>query len=182
MDEKSIQKLTCDQCIEKLKEIGQHGSGTLEEMKMRLRRFSLYPRLYQRLKLKAQREYKFQYSLDPNEVPIISGKWCLDEKFYPAVNEDIFNAYCSFKRQGNKGQQEKALRILQSKIIVSVKTLQSSFGIYIREKIKKSYGTTVRPAVIYFQSNMPLKATCSFPVGLSGVCCHVLALLLYLIH
>ena len=92
MDEKSIQKLTCDQCIEKLKEIGQHGSGTLEEMKMRLRRFSLYPRLYQRLKLKAQREYKFQYSLDPSEVPIISGKWCLDEKFYPAVNEDIFNA------------------------------------------------------------------------------------------
>ena len=86
MDEKSILKLTRDKCIEKLMEIGQHSSGTLEEMKIRL---SLHPRLHQRLKLKAQREYKFQCSLDPNEVPSISAKWCLDEKFYPAVNEDI---------------------------------------------------------------------------------------------
>ena len=81
MDEESILKLTHDQCIEKLKEIGQHSPGTLEEMKMRLRKFSLYPKLYQRLKLKAQREYKFQCSLDPNEVPSISAKWCLDESF-----------------------------------------------------------------------------------------------------
>ena len=48
--------------------------------------------------------------------------------------------------------------------------------------IKKSYGTTVRPVVTYFQGNMPRKATCSCPVGLSGVCCHILALLLYLKH
>ena len=78
---------------------------------MRLRKFSSYPKLYQRLKLKAQREYKFQCSLIPNEVPSISAKWCLDEKFYPAVNED--NAYCSFKHPGNKRQQEKALCMLQ---------------------------------------------------------------------
>ena len=102
MDEESILKLIRDQCIEKLKEIGQHSPATLEEIKMKLRKFSLYPKLYQRLKLKAQREYKFQCSLDPNEVPSISAKWCLDEKFYPAVNEDIFNAYCSFKHQGKK--------------------------------------------------------------------------------
>ena len=62
MDEESILKLTRDQCIEKLKEIGQHSPGTLEEMKMRLRKFSLYPKLYQRVKLKAQREYDFQCS------------------------------------------------------------------------------------------------------------------------
>ena len=72
MDEESILKLTHDQCIEKLKEIGQHSPRTLEEMKMRLRKFCLYPKLYQRLKLKAQREYKFQCSLDPNEVPSIN--------------------------------------------------------------------------------------------------------------
>ena len=59
-DEESIQKLTRDQYIEKFKEISQQNPGTLEEMKMRLRKFSLYPKLYQRLKLKAQREYKFQ--------------------------------------------------------------------------------------------------------------------------
>ena len=182
MDEESIQKFTRGQCIGKLKEIGQHGPGTLEEMKMRLRKFSLYPNLYQRLKLKAQRKYKFQCSLDPNEVPNISAKWSLDEKFYPAVNEDIFNVYCSFKHQGNKGQQEKALHILKSRKIVPVKTLQDSSGIYIRRMIKKSYGTTVRPVVTYFQGNMPRKATCSCPVGLSEVCCHILALLLYLKH
>ena len=106
---KIIQKLTRDQCIKKFKGIGQHDPGTLGKMKMRLRKFSLYPKLYQRLKLKAQREYKFQCSLDPNEVPSISAKWCLAETFYPTVNEDIFNAYCSFKYQGDRGQQEKAV-------------------------------------------------------------------------
>ena len=45
MDEESILKLTRDQCIEKLKEIGQHSPETLKEMKMRLRKFSLYPKL-----------------------------------------------------------------------------------------------------------------------------------------
>ena len=120
---KIIQKLTRDQCIEKFKEIGQHGPRTLEQMKMRLRKFSLYPKLYQRLKLNTQREYKFQCSLDPNEVPSISAKWCLDETFYPAVNEDIFDACCSFKYQGNREQQEKAVRMLQSRNIISVKTL-----------------------------------------------------------
>ena len=60
-----------------MKEIGQHGPGTVEEMKKILRKFSLYPKLYQRLKVKAQREYKFQCSLDPNEVPSIqqNGAW-----------------------------------------------------------------------------------------------------------
>ena len=54
MDEESILKLIRDQYIEKLKEIGQHSPETLEEMKMRPRKFSLYPKLYQRLKLKTQ--------------------------------------------------------------------------------------------------------------------------------
>ena len=112
MNKESILKLTRDQCIGKLKEIGQHSPETLEEMKMKLKKFSLYPKLYQRLKLKAQREYKFQCSLDPNEVRSISAKWCLDEKFYPALNEDIFNAYCTCKHLRNKRQQEKALRML----------------------------------------------------------------------
>ena len=58
-------------------------------------------------------------------------------------NEDIFNAYHSFKHPGNKGQQEKALRMLQSRKIVSVKTLRDNSGIYIRGMIKKSCGTTL---------------------------------------
>ena len=63
-----------------------------------------------------------------------------------------------------------------------MKTSQDSSGIYIRGMIKKSYGTTARPAVKYFQGNMPCKATCSCPVGLSRVCCHFLAFSFYLKH
>ena len=65
MDERSIQRLSRYKCIEKPKEIGQHGPASLEEMKMKLRKFSLYPKLYERLKLKVQREYKSEYCLDP---------------------------------------------------------------------------------------------------------------------
>ena len=93
----------------------------------------------------------------------------------------IFNAYCSFKHSRNKGQQEKALRMLQSRKIVSVKTLPNNSGIYIRGMIKKCYGTTVRP-LLYIFKVVPCKATCRCPVRLSGVCCHILALLLYLKH
>ena len=44
----------------------------------------------------------------------------------------------------------------------------------------KSYGTEVRPVVILFEESLPLKTHCRCPVGLSGLCCHVLALLLFL--
>ena len=89
MDEKSIQRRSRDECIEKLKEIGQHGPVTLEEMKMKLRKFFLYPKLYQHLKLKAQRQYKFECSLDPSEVPGIKAKWSSDEKSCPSVDNRI---------------------------------------------------------------------------------------------
>ena len=73
---KSIQRLSRDECIEKLKEIGQHGPGTLEEMKMKCRKFFLYPKLYP--KPTAQRQCKFECSLDPSEVPGIKAKWSSD--------------------------------------------------------------------------------------------------------
>ena len=182
MDEKSIQRLSGDDCIQKLKEIGEHGPGTLEEMKMKLRKFSLYPKLYQRLKLKAQRQYKFECSLDPSQVLGIKVKQSSDEKFYPFVDNSTFNKYCSFKHQGNKEQQEKAIRMLQNRKIVTAKTIHQQSGIFVRTMIKKPYGTTIRPAVVLFQNSLPQKATCSCPVGLSGLCCHILALLLFLKH
>jgi len=33
-----------------------------------------------------------------------------------------------------------------------------------------------------FENGIPTKAYCSYPVGLRGICCHVLALLLFLKH
>ena len=155
MDEKSIERLYRDECIEKLKQIGQHRPGTLEEMKMKLHKFSLYPRLQQRLKLKAQRQCKFDCTLVPSEVPGIKAKWSSDEKFYPFVHNSAFNKYCSFKHQGNKGQQEEAIRMLQSSKIVTVKTIHEQSGIFARAKAKDSYGTTIRPALVSFQNYLP---------------------------
>lgn len=66
---KAFKNSFADQYFEKLKEIGQHGPGILEEMKMRVRKFSLYPQLYQRLKHKAQGEYRFQCSPDQPPSP-----------------------------------------------------------------------------------------------------------------
>ena len=152
MDEEIIEKLILDQCIEKLKEISQHGPGTLEKIKMSL---SLYPKLYQKLKLKAQREYEFHCSLDPNQVPSISAKWYLDEKLHPAVSA---TAYCSFKHQVNKGQQGNKTPLYAAKQKNHIcDNFTRNSGIYICGVIKKSYGTTVSPAVIYFRGNMPRK-------------------------
>ena len=81
------------------------------------------------------------------------------------------------------GQQEKAFRMLQSRKILSVKTLTTSTETsYVKAMIYKSYGHQDRPAVIVFQGDLPVKAFCDCPIGCSGLCCHVLAVLLYLKH
>ena len=48
--------------------------------------------------------------------------------------------------------------------------------------IRKSYGNVARQAVVYFEGRRPTKAFCACLVGTSGLCCHVLALLLFLKH
>ena len=69
--------------------------------------------------------------------------------------------------------------MLQSRKIVSVKVLSDSPELYVKSMIKKSYGTQLRPAVVYFNGLTPAKAHCSCPVGASGLCYHVFALLLF---
>ena len=69
-----------------------------------------------------------------------------------------------------------------SRKIVNVKTLVSEQAVYVKAMIKKSCGSLQRPTVIMFQNGIATKAHCSCPVGLSGICCHVLALLLFLKH
>ena len=101
---------------------------------------------------------------------------------YPAVTEAMFYRYCSLKRRGSMGQQEKAFRMLQSIKIVSIKALKDSLHLYVKAIIKKSYGTEMRPAVLYLNGLAPDKGHCSCPVGASGICCHVLTLLLFLKH
>ena len=52
-------------------------------MKIKLRKFCLYPKLYERMKIKSQRNYKFKCSLDPVEIPPVSAKWDSNESLYP---------------------------------------------------------------------------------------------------
>ena len=128
MDEKSVQRLFQYKCIKKPKEIGQQGPVSLEEMK-KLRMFSLYPKLYERIKPKAKSQYKSECSLDPSEVPGIRSKSRSDEKFYLYVDNNIFNKFSLLKHQRNKGQQEKSTRMLQSRNIVTVKTAYAIWNI-----------------------------------------------------
>ena len=144
---------------------------------MKLHKFSLYPRLQQRLKLKAQRQYKFDCTLVPSEVPGIKAKWSSDEKFYPFVHNSAFNKYCSFKHQGNKGQQEEAIRMLQSSKIVTVKTIHDIWNIC--ESYDKKFIWYNNPACFSIISKFfASKSNCSCPVGLSGFGCHIFGLLL----
>ena len=73
--------------------------------------------------------------------------------------------------------------MLQSRKIVSLKVLEhNEYGTFVKAMIKKSYGHVSRLAVILFHGHQPKFANCLCPVGTSGLCCHVLALLLFLKH
>ena len=90
-------------------------------------------------------------------------------------------AYTSQKKEASLVQQEKAFMMLQSRKRLSVKALarEDNNQTYVKAVIKKSHGTLTRPATILFDDQVPGKAHCICPVGTSGLCCHVLALLLF---
>ena len=67
---------------------------------------------------------------------------------------------------------------------MSVKATEASehSGVmYVKAMILKSYtGSVSRPATILFANNTPVKAYCQCAIGKSGLCCHVIALLIEL--
>ena len=78
--------------------------------------------------------------------------------------------------------KRKRYKCSASRKIVKVKTLADGQDVYVKAVIKMSYGSMQRLTVIRFENGIPSKAHCSCPVGLSGICCHVSALLLFLKH
>ena len=70
--------------------------------------------------------------------------------------------------------------MLTSGKILNVKPLINEQAVYVKAVIKKSNGSMQHPTVIIFENGIPTKARRSCPVGLSGICCHVFALLLFL--
>ena len=88
---------------------------------MKLRKFSLYSKLYERLKLKTQRQQKLECCLDHSEVPGIRVKWSLDEKIYPYLDSNTLNKYCSFEHQGKNDNNRKPLECCRAKKLLRLK-------------------------------------------------------------
>lgn len=179
---KSVATFSKEECVTWLKEAGLSISGSKEELQIRINKYKRYPNLVNRLKSRASAQYNFFCSLDPIQIPPLTAKWNANQSLYPTVSNEMFMQYLQQKKEGSQGQQEKAYRMLQSRKIVSVKTLSDEGNVFVKAMIKKSYGNQSRPAVILFQQDIPKKGNCSCPVGLSGLCCHVLSLLLFLKH
>ena len=82
--------------------------------------------------------------------------------------------------EGAIGQQQKAYSMLTSRKIVSIKSFSQSGEIsFVKAQIKKPFGDQIRFATILFQDSITFKAYCEFPVGVTGLYCHKLALLLF---
>ena len=90
-------------------------------------------------------------------------------------------AYTSQKKRSKSGPTRKGFMMLQIRKSLSIKALarEDNKQTNVKAVIKKSYGTLTRPATILFDDQVPGKAHCICPVGTSGLCCHVLALLLF---
>ena len=178
----NINTASKSQCLEWLANHGLAISWTHNEMKQRINKFLLYPSLVEKLHKKATKSFNFVTSLHPNNIPLLSNEWSVNTKLYPIISEKDFSSYASKKFEGSLGQQKKAHQMLHSRKIVSVKSFNDSGNLFVRALIKKSYGHEARPAIVLFINNKPVRGYCECPVGVSGLCCHVLCLLLYLIH
>ncbi|XP_044165655.1 uncharacterized protein LOC122949663 [Acropora millepora] len=77
--------------------------------------------------------------------------------------------------------------MFNSRKVKTVKVIREGEDIFVKAHIFKSFtpatnnGIT-RPAVVLFRNGAPMKGHCQCSVGLSGLCCHVICLLIFLEH
>ena len=169
-----------ENCVKWLADIGASTSGSKQEPTMRINRLSRYPGPVHKLKAMSEKAYVFPCSLDSAVIPPATAKWRATKDDLPKIDNKMFTQYVSMKREGSAGQQKTLIQMFTSRKIVNVKTLVNEQVVYAKAMIKTSYGSMQRPTVIMFENGIPTKAHCSCPVGLSGICCHVLVLLLFL--
>ena len=86
-----IATFTKEDCVTWLRNINQTTSGTLEELRQKIRRFSQYPKVVEKLKLKTKRQFSFATSLAPENVPPLSARWRVDFESFPNVTTKIFD-------------------------------------------------------------------------------------------
>ena len=106
--------------------------------------------------------------------------WIQDN--YPRINKSVFETYSKHKRQGFAGQQEKAQRLFFSKKVLNVKVLKQDNVTFVKGMVKKSFSQISRLAILNLVDGIPSKGHCTCPVALSGICCHILCVLHFLIH
>ena len=97
-------------------------------MLLRVNTFKMYPGLAEKLKKKDNRAYKFPTALQPTDVPSKTAQWSSNPDQLPKVNDEGYMNYCSNKTDGNAGQHEKAVRLLKSRNIVSIKSIKDESG------------------------------------------------------
>lgn len=93
--------------------------------------------------------------------------------------------YQKLKRQGSEGQYRKALRMFNSRRVKTVKVLEEHEEniVFVKANIYKSFSNGLtRQAVLLFRNGKPSQGHCECAVGVSGLCCHVICILLYLEH
>lgn len=111
------------QAVEWLRGLGLSCSRKKYDITARVEKYKKYPSLVKKLLGKVSWQYKFDSSLDTINIPPPSSTRKTDFKLYPSISQKMFYAYAGMKKEGAAGQQEKAVRMLQSLKIVSVKCL-----------------------------------------------------------
>ena len=139
--------------------LSNHGlsvSGSKQELENRIRLYQRYPNLVKKLAKKAKYNRSFHCSLDESLIPPLTAPWTADAQSWPDVSNQVFLKYCGHKREGNAGQQAKAVRMLESRKVVSVKSLfDEDHGLFVRALINPSFGNNSRPAVLLFLNQVP---------------------------
>lgn len=156
-------------------------TGTKPELINRLRIFQENNELLEKQLKEVNNTYAFHTSLEEPEIPPLSSAWSADRSLYPKVDSNMVSTYTGYKKQGSKGQFRKARRVFLSRKIKTVKSVKVGDKTFVKAMIMKSFGQEItRPAVVMFQKNLPVKGHCTCPIGKCGICCHVIALLMFL--
>ena len=161
-------------------------SGTKHELVHQLLPFQKDDGLLDKHIKEINKSFKFKTSMDKTIIPPPSAEWNADSSFYPKVTAETISHYVAFKRQGRKGQYRKAKRIFFSmkiKMVKVIKVEDNSTSVFVKALVLKSFGQEVtRPATILFENYAPIKGHCMCAIGKCGVCCHIIALSMYVNH
>jgi len=158
-------------------------SGTKEELIERLLPLKDEKLFTKRVDM-LSKKFKFKTSLPRENIPPTTAAWRFNADLLPKIKQEDIDRYQMTKRQGKKGQYRKALRMFQSRRMKTIKVLKANENeLFIKASVLKSYNSEVtRNVIVMFKGNSPVGAYCECPVGICGLCCHAILVLLQIRH